>query len=60
MDHAVGMHPSETIYDDSDPDQIESIPPTALHRNIDLELVDADNQGMFQRQIRRHIPKAAL
>lgn len=47
MDHAVGMYSSETIYDDSNPDQIETIPPTALHRNIDLELVDADKQGML-------------
>lgn len=44
-DNAAGLYPGSTIYSDLDPEQIESIPPTALHRNIDLAVVGADAAG---------------
>ncbi|CCM05823.1 uncharacterized protein FIBRA_08057 [Fibroporia radiculosa] len=42
---AKGMFASETVYSDLNVEQIKSIPPTALHRNVDLAIVDADIQG---------------
>ena len=38
---------TDTIFDDSNPDQIESIPPDAFHRNVDLAIVQADKEGAF-------------
>ena len=62
MDNAGGMYASDTIYYDSDADQMESISPTALHRDVDMELVDADKQGVFQGQFlcQKYIPKAGF
>jgi hypothetical protein len=45
MDHAAGDYTTDTIYDDANPDQIESLPDTQIHRNVDLELVKADKEG---------------
>jgi hypothetical protein len=47
-ENAGGMFPSETIYNDEDPEQIETIAPTQPHRNVDLELVQADKEGIMQ------------
>ena len=44
-DKAAGDYTTETIYDDSDPDQIETLADTQLHRNVDLEIVRADKEG---------------
>ncbi|KAL0566872.1 hypothetical protein V5O48_015124 [Marasmius crinis-equi] len=38
IDNAAGMYASDIIYDDSDPDQIETLPATQAHRHVDLEL----------------------
>lgn len=46
-DDAVGNYSGETIYDDMDPEQIESLPDTQLHRDVDLEIVHADEDGRF-------------
>ena len=48
MDDAAGNYTIDTIYDDANPDQIESIPDTQLHRNVDLELIKADKEGASQ------------
>jgi hypothetical protein len=40
------MYPGETIYNDDDPDQIETLAPTQSHRHVDLELVQADKEGI--------------
>jgi len=45
IDNAEGMYAYDTIYYDDDPDQIETLAPTQPHRNVDLELVEADKQG---------------
>ena len=39
------MFAGDTIYDDNDADQIENLPPTALHRAVDLEIMKADKEG---------------
>lgn len=46
-DKAGGNYQTETIYNDADADQIETIAPTQPHRNVDLELIDADKQGLM-------------
>lgn len=38
---------SEKIFSDDDPDDLErSILPEAIHRNVDLAIVKADQEGM--------------
>ncbi|KAI0833292.1 NAD-P-binding protein [Trametes gibbosa] len=38
-DNAAGMYDTDTIYRDSDPEQLETIAPTQPHRNVDLTVV---------------------
>ncbi|KAF8137162.1 hypothetical protein EV363DRAFT_652065 [Boletus edulis] len=45
IDKAKGMYAYDTIWDDADPDQLETLPDTQLHRNVDLLVVAADKQG---------------
>ncbi|KAJ8072715.1 hypothetical protein PM082_016274 [Marasmius tenuissimus] len=45
-DDAAGMYTTDTVYDDADPDQIETLPYTKIHRNVDLEIVAADKEGI--------------
>jgi hypothetical protein len=40
------MHSDVTIYDDSDADQIETIAPTQMHRDVDLAITTADAKGL--------------
>ncbi|KAI0719155.1 NAD(P)-binding protein [Cerioporus squamosus] len=42
-DDARGEYVSETVYSDLNVQQIKSIPETAVHRNVDLRVVKADN-----------------
>ena len=41
------MYATDKVYHDSRPEEIESLPDTAFHRNVDLAIIDADNQGAF-------------
>jgi len=50
-DKAAGMYATDTIYSDLDPDQIEALPATALHRDVDLTIVEADKQGYVRAHI---------
>jgi len=50
-DDAHGAFATQTIYDDSNPDQIESLPDTQMHRNVDLEIVRADKEGYLKSYI---------
>jgi hypothetical protein len=45
MDNAAGLHDTDIIFVDTIPEQFESIPETALHRPVDLEIVAADKEG---------------
>jgi nucleoside-diphosphate-sugar epimerase len=45
FDDAKGMHSNHIIYDDTDIQQVKSIPENALHRNVDLEVLAADEEG---------------
>ncbi|KAJ7476364.1 hypothetical protein B0H11DRAFT_2032071 [Mycena galericulata] len=44
-DRAKGEFSSQTIYNDLDIAQIETLPATQAHRNVDLAIVEADKQG---------------
>jgi len=45
MDNAAGLQDSDVIYVDTNTEQIESLPATAVHRPVDLEIVAADKDG---------------
>jgi hypothetical protein len=45
MDNAAGLHGTDVIYVDTNSEQIESLPETAIHRLVDLEVVAADKEG---------------
>ncbi|KAJ6456961.1 NAD-binding protein [Mycena sanguinolenta] len=47
-DDAKGMYAGTTVYDDSDADQMESIPPTQMHRDVDLAVTAADAEGYIK------------
>ncbi|KAJ7452847.1 NAD(P)-binding protein, partial [Mycena latifolia] len=50
-DDARGMHADATVYDDSDADQIETLAPTQIHRNVDLAITQADAEGYIKSYI---------
>ncbi|KAH9481425.1 Oxidase ucsJ [Psilocybe cubensis] len=50
-DSAGGNFAGETVYDDANPDQIETLPDTQLHRNVDLEILRADKEGYLKSYI---------
>lgn len=43
--NAGGLYTSDVVWDDSNVDQLDTIPASALHRNVDLEVMQADNEG---------------
>ncbi|KAF5364700.1 hypothetical protein D9758_005647 [Tetrapyrgos nigripes] len=43
-----GMYTTDVIYDDANPDQIETLAPTQPHRNVDLKILSAENEGFFK------------
>ncbi|KAJ2920430.1 hypothetical protein H1R20_g16664, partial [Candolleomyces eurysporus] len=45
MDNALGLHGDHTIYSDLQSDELQALPETALHRNVDIPLVNADKEG---------------
>jgi hypothetical protein len=48
MDTAAGLKETDVIYVDTNVEQIESLPDTAFHRSVDLEIVAADKDGQSQ------------
>lgn len=44
-DNAAGMFATDTIYNDNDAEQLAKIPPEQPHRNVDLTVVAADEEG---------------
>ncbi|VDB99967.1 unnamed protein product [Peniophora sp. CBMAI 1063] len=47
-DDAKGMHDDHITYDDSNVESIESLPPDAVHRKVDVEIVKADQEGYIR------------
>ncbi|PFH53090.1 hypothetical protein AMATHDRAFT_1517 [Amanita thiersii Skay4041] len=50
-DNAMGRSTGTFIWHDDDPDQIETLEPTALHRDIELMVIDADKAGYVRSYI---------
>ncbi|KAI0658305.1 NAD-P-binding protein [Cubamyces menziesii] len=50
-DDAMGMYASDKVYHDSQPKEIESLPDTAFHRNVDLAILEADQAGFVRALI---------
>jgi hypothetical protein len=48
------MFAYDTIYDDTNVAQIESLPPSQLHRDVDLACVEADKEGGFLFSVQDH------
>lgn len=51
VDDAKGLHSTDIIYDDMDADQIDSLPPTQMHRNVDLAILEADRDHHIKSYI---------
>ncbi|KAH0835027.1 hypothetical protein J3R83DRAFT_10764 [Lanmaoa asiatica] len=51
IDNAKGMYAYDTIWDDTNPDQLETLPDTQLHRNVDLLVLAADKEGYARTHI---------
>lgn len=51
IDDAKGLHSTDIIYDDMNPDQIDSLPPTQPHRNVDLTILKADRDHYVKSYI---------
>ncbi|KAI5997249.1 hypothetical protein F5J12DRAFT_895891 [Pisolithus orientalis] len=45
VDDAKGLHPTDVVYDDLNPDQIETLAITQPHRKVDVAIVDADKRA---------------
>lgn len=60
IDDAAGDHITDTIYNDADPDQIETLADTQPHRNVDLELLKADKEGTSQFHFSSDYPSSYL
>lgn len=41
----IGAFPGKVIYDDTNVEQMASLPITQIHRNVDLAIVEADQAG---------------
>ncbi|KAH8990309.1 hypothetical protein EDB92DRAFT_1865722 [Lactarius akahatsu] len=50
-DNAAGLHDTDVVYADTDPEQIESLSDTAAHRLVDREVVAADKEGYVRTYI---------
>ncbi|KAF7325704.1 hypothetical protein MKEN_00420600 [Mycena kentingensis (nom. inval.)] len=46
-----GLVASDLVYDDSDAAQIATLPDTAMHRNVDLAITNADAEGYIKSYI---------
>lgn len=46
-DDAQGIYASDKIYSDLDIKMLESLPPSAPHREVDLAIVSASDQGTY-------------
>lgn len=47
MDNAQGMYAGTKIYSDLDIPLLETLPRTQPHREVDMTLVEADEQGGY-------------
>jgi len=48
MDNALGMHGEHTTYSDMDVERLNALPETAVHRNVDIPIIEADKAGFVK------------
>ncbi|KIO01034.1 hypothetical protein M404DRAFT_150977, partial [Pisolithus tinctorius Marx 270] len=51
VDDAKGLHPTDVVYDDLNPDQIETLAITQPHRKVDVAIVGADKENYLKAYI---------
>ncbi|KAJ7581520.1 hypothetical protein C8J56DRAFT_1168984 [Mycena floridula] len=51
VDESAGMYGPKNVIDDIETDKIEAIPSTEFHRNVDIVLVKADQEGYVKTHI---------
>ncbi|KAJ7635018.1 NAD-binding protein [Roridomyces roridus] len=51
MEDSKGMVATPTVWDDSNPEQMASLAPTQIHRNVDLAIVAGDAEGYTKTYI---------
>ncbi|KAI0303684.1 hypothetical protein B0F90DRAFT_1708142 [Multifurca ochricompacta] len=51
IDDAAGLRDTDVVYVDTNTEQIESLPLTAVHRQVDLDIVAADKEGYVRTYI---------
>ncbi|KIM42989.1 hypothetical protein M413DRAFT_443806 [Hebeloma cylindrosporum] len=44
-DNALGLHSEHIIYSDLDVEKLNALPISALHRNVDIPIIEADSSG---------------
>ena len=52
-DDAAGMHDTDIVYNDCDVEQLSNIPRTQPHREVDLAVLAADQEGGLQHVVNR-------
>ncbi|KAF9562656.1 NAD(P)-binding protein [Agrocybe pediades] len=48
MDDARGLHGDSIVYSDLDSEKLNALPAEALHRNVDIPLIEADKNGQVK------------
>ncbi|KAF8158469.1 hypothetical protein B0H34DRAFT_846653 [Crassisporium funariophilum] len=48
MDDARGLHGNHKMYSDLDVDALNALPATVVHRNVDIPVVEADQEGYLK------------
>ena len=48
MDNALGLHNEHTVYSDLDVEKLNALPKSALHRNVDIPIIEADSAGFVK------------
>jgi hypothetical protein len=51
MDDARGLHGDHKTYSDLESEALNALPVTALHRNVDIPIVEADKAGYVKSYI---------
>jgi hypothetical protein len=47
-DNALGLHGEHTHYSDLDVEKLNAIPKSAMHRNVDIPIIEADSAGFVK------------
>ena len=48
MDNALGLHSEHTVYSDLDVEKLNALPKSAMHKNVDVPIIEADSAGFVK------------